>query len=152
MKVPLHPRSPVTVRMFARRFVSSRLGAQLARRHVLHRLDVWGVRRGSDLSDTVALLVAELAANAVTHGHVPGRQFEVRAVLCASTLAVEVSDARGERRPAPPGAVTAPEPGAESGRGLLLVESLADRWSVADRPPGGKTVRVELDLPAASGR
>ncbi|MCC5031779.1 ATP-binding protein [Streptomyces sp. WAC 00631] len=147
MTAPLHPNASVTVRMFTRRFASTPLGVQLARRHTVHQLDGWGVRRGSELSDAAALLVAELAANAVTHGRVPGRQFEVRARLCPVTLRIEVSDARGERRPPRPGTVTAPGPLAESGRGLLLVETLADRWRVLHRLGAGKTVRVELDLP-----
>lgn len=112
----------------------------------MHQLDAWGVPYGSDASDTAALLVAELGANAVAHGRVPGRDFEVRLRLDAYTLRIDVSDARGERRPAGRG-VAVPPPCADGGRGLLLVEVLADRWEVRDRLPVGKTVRAELDLP-----
>lgn len=99
------------------------------------------------MSDTAALLVAELAANAVTHGRVPGRDFELAVKLLGGTLRVEVSDTRGECRPPSPGAPRpAPRPLDEDGRGLLLVEALADRWDVVDRPPVGKTVVAELDL------
>jgi hypothetical protein len=35
----------------------------------------------------------------------------------------------------------------EGGRGLVLVEAVADRWEVLDREPPGKTVRAEVDLP-----
>jgi anti-sigma regulatory factor (Ser/Thr protein kinase) len=139
--------SPVTVCVFAQRFSSTPSGARLARHLTLHRLHAWGIPYDSDASDTAALLVAELAANAVTHGRVPGRDFEVRLSLDAYTLRIDVSDARGERRPAGPGAVTSPPAGADCGRGLLLVEALADRWDVLDRVPIGKTVRAELDLP-----
>ncbi len=97
--------------------------------------------------DSAALLVAELAANAVTHGRVPGRDFELTVKLLGRTLRVEVSDARGERRPPDPGASRpVPRPLAEKGRGLLQVEALADRWDVLDRAPVGKTVFAELDL------
>ena len=41
----------------------------------------------------------------------------------------------------------AARPLAEEGRGLLLVDTLADRWEVQDRVPPGKTVLVEIDLP-----
>jgi anti-sigma regulatory factor (Ser/Thr protein kinase) len=124
---------------------SARRGARLARHLALHRLDAWGVPYGSAVSDTAALLVAELAANAVTHGRVPGRDIEVVLRLDAYTLRIDVSDSRGERRPpGPEGVVAAPE--AEGGRGLLLVDALADRWGVFDRVPVGKTVRAELDL------
>ncbi|MGW7350833.1 ATP-binding protein [Streptomyces sp. NPDC054784] len=139
--------APVTVCVFAQRFSSTPRGARLARHLSLYRLDLWGIPYGSTASDTAALLVAELAANAVTHGRVPGRDFEVRLTLDAYTLRIDVSDPCGERRPAGPGALTDPQPGADGGRGLLLVEALADRWAVLDRPSVGKTVRAELDLP-----
>lgn len=133
---------------FAQRFSATPRGARLARRLVLHQLDAWGVPHGSEASDTAAQLVAELAANAVTHGRVPGRDFEVTAEIRDRTLRLAVSDARGELRPPGPGAACAPMPPlAESGRGLLLVDALADRWGVLDRPLVGKTVMAELDLP-----
>ncbi|MET9294323.1 ATP-binding protein [Streptomyces sp. NPDC003077] len=137
----------VPVHVFAQRFSSTPRGARLARRLALHQLDVWGVPYGSEASDTAALLVAELAANAVTHGRVPGRDFEVVVTLLGRTLRIEISDTRGEARPATPDVPrTEPPPTAESGRGLLLVEALADRWNVQDRVPVGKTVVAELDL------
>lgn len=140
------PRLPVTARVFAQRFSSTPRGARLARHLAVHRLDAWGIPYGSAISDTAALLVAELAANAVTHGRVPGRDIEVLLRLDAYTLRIDVSDSRGERRPTgPDGTATAP-PEAEHGRGLLLVDALADRWGVLDRVPVGKTVRAELDL------
>ncbi|MDX2680025.1 ATP-binding protein [Streptomyces sp. NY05-11A] len=149
---PTTRQEPVTVRVFTQRFSSTPRGARLARRLVLHQLDAWGVPYCSEVSDTAALLVAELAANAVTHGRVPGRDFEVAVQLLGRTLRVEVSDTRGEHRPPAPGAArTAPPPLAETGRGLLLVEALADRWEVLDRLPVGKTVVAELDLPGWTG-
>ncbi|WP_326700381.1 ATP-binding protein [Streptomyces sp. NBC_01754] len=140
------PQPSVAVRVFAQRFSSTPRGARLARHLAVHQLDAWGIPYGSDASDTAALLVAELGANAVAHGRVPGRDFEVRLRLDAYTLRIDVSDARGERRPAGRG-VAVPPPCADGGRGLLLVEVLADRWEVRDRLPVGKTVRAELDLP-----
>ncbi|KUL36439.1 hypothetical protein ADL22_24415 [Streptomyces sp. NRRL F-4489] len=141
------PTAPVTVRVFTQRFSSTPRGARLARRLALHHLDAWGVPHGSPASDTAALLVAELAANAVTHGRVPGRDFELAVRLLGRTLRIEVSDTRGELRPPAPGTSRpVPRPLAENGRGLLLVEALADRWDVLDRVPVGKTVVAELDL------
>ncbi|MEK8145152.1 ATP-binding protein [Streptomyces sp. M10(2022)] len=132
--------------MFVQRFSSTPRGARLARRLAVHQLDAWGIPYGSGTSDTAALLVAELAANAVTHGRVPGRDFEVRLSLDAGTLRIDVSDARGEHRPAGPGG-SSPRALRRQRAGLLLVEALADRWDVLDRTPVGKTVRAELDLP-----
>ncbi|MFI5754751.1 ATP-binding protein [Streptomyces sp. NPDC051569] len=140
-------RAPVTVRTFTQRFSSTPRGARLARHLALHRLHAWDIPYGSELSDTAALLVAELAANAVTHGRVPGRDFELGVSLGAHVLRIEVSDPRGERRPPHPGELTPPSPVADGGRGLPLVEALAARWAVLDRVPVGKTVRAEVDLP-----
>lgn len=126
---------------FTQRLSATRRGARLARHLAVHQLDGWGIPYGSDLSDAAALIVAELAANSVTHGRVPGRDFELRLVL-ADTLRIEVSDARGEREPEP----RPPAPESEAGRGLLLVEALATTWGTKGRVVG-KTVWAELALP-----
>lgn len=146
MSAPPTPQQPVTVRTFVQRFGATPLGARLARHLALHQLDTWGIPHGSGVSDAVALIVAELAANAVTHGRVPGRDFELRLSLVTGSVRVEVTDTRAEARPPAPGAVCAPRPLADTGRGLVLVEAVADRWEVLDREPG-KTVRAEVDVP-----
>ncbi|MFI1397573.1 ATP-binding protein [Streptomyces sp. NPDC020681] len=126
---------------FAQRFSATRRGARLARHLAVHQLDGWGVPYGTDASDAAALIVAELAANAVTHARVPGRDFELRLTLAADTLRIEVSDARGDREPEP----RPPAADSETGRGLLLVEALAASWGTKDRTVG-KTVWAELLL------
>lgn len=150
MTQPLSHPDAVTVRTFSQLFSATERGARLARRLALHQCHAWGIPYGSETSDAIAQIVAELAANAVTHGRVQGRGFELRLVqlrhLADALLRIEVSDARGERRPPEPGALRDPGPDESSGRGLLLVEALADRWSVRDRAPGGKTVRAEIDV------
>ncbi|MEU5437606.1 ATP-binding protein [Streptomyces sp. NPDC020719] len=128
---------------FVRRFSSTRRGASSARKVALGQLDAWGVPHGSERSDAAALVVAELTANAVLHGHVPGREFELRLVL-GTVLRIEVTDTRAERLPSRPG----PEVVggcAESGRGLLLVAALAMAWGVEERVPG-KTVWAEVGV------
>ncbi|MFE9138573.1 ATP-binding protein [Streptomyces sp. NPDC007355] len=143
MTSPVTREVPVTVRVFVQRFSSTPRGARLARRLALHQLHRWDFPYGSTISDTVGLLVAELAANAVTHGRVPGRDCELRLSYTPGLLLrVDVSDTRGEHRPA----AVAPGPLDDGGRGLLIVEALASRWAVLDRVPVGKTVRAELDL------
>ncbi|SFF47223.1 hypothetical protein SAMN02787118_10793 [Streptomyces mirabilis] len=92
--------------------------------------------------DRAAHIVAELAANAATHGRVPGRDFRLTLYVVADTLRIEVTDTRGDRLPY--ARHSAPE--AESGRGLVLVDALADRWGWAPGPPPRKTVWAELDL------
>ncbi len=132
--------------MFTRRLSSTRRGARLARVLAVRQLDAWGYG-GEPLSDIAASIVAELAANAATHGRVPGRDFEVGLVLAGGTLRIEVADTRTESGP-PTGTGSAPDPGpaSETGRGLLLVAALATRWGVADRQGPGKTVWAEIDI------
>ena len=102
------------------------------------------------MSCTVALVVGELAANAVRHGRVPGHDFGLRLTLdaVAGLVRVEVADAAAAKRPP----VSAPSscPEGESGRGLLLVEALAVRWGSAPRRPLGKTMWAEVstEVPA----
>ncbi|PJE98243.1 hypothetical protein CUT44_08210 [Streptomyces carminius] len=139
--------NPAPAREFTVLLSPTRRGARLARLLTATQLAYWGLP-----SETAMQLVAELAGNAVLHGRVLGRDF--RLWLCVrgengedgGTLRIEVTDARGDRRPAPP-----PHPvpaDAESGRGLLLVEALADRWGVEPGPAARKTVWAELRLPA----
>ena len=89
-------------------------------------------------ADDLLLVVSELVTNAVLHGLPPVR---VRLRSAADALSVEVFDQghvlpdRGDG-----------EPDQESGRGLLLVEVLANRWG--SRASGaGKVVWAELPLP-----
>lgn len=136
-------RPSVTVRTFTQRLSATPRGARLARHLALDQLREWGLPYDTPVSETVAVLVAELAANAVTHGRVPGRDFELRLSLVTGSVRIEVTDTRAEPLPA----VRPPGPLDDGGRGLLLVEALADRWEVLDRePPPGKTVRAEVDV------
>jgi anti-sigma regulatory factor (Ser/Thr protein kinase) len=138
---------PVTVHQFTMRFSSTPRGARLARRLCAHRLDAWGIPYGSDAHDVISLVVAELCANAVRHGHVVGRDFHVllTAAPATGTVRIEVTDTRGERLPRVPAAHTVEAGPRDGGRGLLLVEALADRWGWSPRVDGGpgKTVWAE---------
>ncbi|WP_328502022.1 ATP-binding protein [Streptomyces sp. NBC_00457] len=116
-------------------------GARLARRLTALQLAAWGHPYDSEVNRTAQQLVAELAANAVTHGRVPGRDFELRLLLFPEeTVRIEVSDPRGDRQ-----LRFINEPEGECGRGLILVSLLALTWGVAERDVG-KTVWVELAL------
>ena len=129
---------------FAMHFTATPRGARLARRLVSHRLHEWGYPYGTSTNEAVTLIAAELTANAVTHGRVPGRDFHVRLSLRPGTVRVEVSDTRTERLPRLPPAAS--DADSESGRGLLLVDALAGRWGVDPRPAApGKTVWAEVD-------
>ncbi|MCF1648441.1 ATP-binding protein [Streptomyces indiaensis] len=149
MTAPASPRRSVTERVFAQRLSATPRGARLARHLAVGRLCAWGIPYGTDVSEAVALVVAELAANAVTHGRVPGRDFEVRLSLVGGSVRIEVTDAHSGPPSVPgPGGVEQSDPLDEHGRGLVLVAALADRWQVVQRKPSpGKTVRAEIDMP-----
>ncbi|MEU8586851.1 ATP-binding protein [Streptomyces sp. NPDC048664] len=149
MDAPLAPQPPLTVRAFVQRFSSTPRGARLARHLALNQLHLWGIPHRTDASDAVAVIVAELAANAVTHGRVPGRDFELRLSLVTGSVRIEVSDTHdGPPRPPAPGAVPQPDVLDDSGRGYVLVDALAARWEARDREPWpGKTVLAEVDVP-----
>lgn len=115
-------------------------GARLARLLATEWLRTWDLPTG--LTDTAAHLVAELASNAATHGRLPGRDFCLVLHATADVLRIEVTDTRGDDLPCP----QHPSAEAESGRGLLLVEALADHWGVEPGPVPRKTVWAELDL------
>ncbi|MDU0300831.1 ATP-binding protein [Streptomyces sp. PAL114] len=138
----------------AAQFPSSPHGARLARRFAVRCLEGWGHPPASDASCAIALVVGELAANAVRHGRVPGRDFGLRLVLdeTAGLVRAEVADAAAGKRP--PRATPLAPPEGESGRGLLLVDVLAERWGWEPREPVGKTVWAEcaLSVPATPGQ
>ncbi|MHC0432785.1 ATP-binding protein [Streptomyces sp. O3] len=142
---PAAPAVPAAELVFRQRLSATRRGARLARLLTLHQLDAWGIPYGSELSDTTAALVAELASNAVLHARVAGRGFELNLTLSDDAMVrIEVTDTRGDRplrTPDDEGPTPGPED--ESGRGLLVVAAYADRWGVTDGPPPRKTVWAE---------
>ncbi|AXK36852.1 ATP-binding protein [Streptomyces armeniacus] len=127
------------------RFTSTRRGVRLARHLAAERLDAWGLPYDCALTRDAELVVGELCANAVRHGCVSGRDFELRVTVLEDALRIEVSDARDERYPPP--TAQAPDEGAESGYGLYLVAALALRWGASARDPIGKTVWADLRYP-----
>ncbi|MFB7088065.1 ATP-binding protein [Streptomyces sp. NPDC056296] len=133
------PEPDGAVRNFSVLLSSTPRGARLARLLAVDALRSWGLPH-----ERASHVVAELAANAAIHGRLPGRSFRLTLYMIGTTLRIEVTDTRGERMPV----VQVPGAGAESGRGLLLVEALADRWGVAEERFPRKTVWAELGLSA----
>ncbi|MEW1602947.1 ATP-binding protein [Streptomyces sp. NPDC093808] len=121
---------------FSLQLSSTPRGARLARLLATEQLRAWGLP-----PHPAELLVGELAANAVTHGRVPGRDFRLLLYVVGDTLRIEVTDTRGDLLPCPQHSAAED---AESGRGLLLVDALADRWGVVPGPPPRKTVWAEV--------
>lgn len=104
-----------------------RAEAVRARTRTREQLLAWEL---GELAEVAELLVTELVANAVVHAAAPAR---LRLVYDGE-LGLEVTDGS-----ASPPALRCAEPEDESGRGLELVEALADRWGFESRK-GGKTV------------
>ncbi len=93
-----------------------------------------------DARDTAALLVTEIVTNAARH---VGGDLQVTAGVDCVTLRVEVCDTSQVL----PQMTGSPDWDSESGRGLVLIDALADLWG-ADRLPTGKCVWFELSVPA----
>ncbi|WP_371662413.1 ATP-binding protein [Streptomyces sp. NBC_00280] len=124
-------------RNFSVRLSPTPRGARLARLLTAEQLRSWDLPL-----DPARQIVAELAANAVTHGRVPGRDFRLTVYVIATTLRIEVTDTCGDRPPCP----QPPSDDAEFGRGLALVEALADRWGWGPGLRPRKTVWAEIDV------
>jgi hypothetical protein len=96
-----------------------------------------------EVRDTAALLVSELATNAIVHAE---SEFAVTVVYptASGRVRIEVTD-QDVTRPAP----KQPAPTAPHGRGLLLVSTMADAWGVRNaRRRSGKAVWFELTPPS----
>jgi anti-sigma regulatory factor (Ser/Thr protein kinase) len=108
----------------ARRLVRNELAAHATRAPVQ-----------PDIIDAASLLLSELVTNAIVHART---DVEVRLVTDDHMLRAEVSD--GD-----PTMPTARRPSAltDTGRGLQLIEDLANRWGVSGSAVG-KTVWFEL--------
>ncbi|MFF2722014.1 ATP-binding protein [Streptomyces sp. NPDC058011] len=138
----LRTQHPSTEQAFTVLLSPTRRGARLARLLTVAHLGAWGLP-----SESAAHIVAELAANATVHGRVQGRDFQLSLTVSGQRLRIEVTDTRGDSVPPGPGAVKAPEDDyAEHGRGLVIVEALADHWGVVPGPVPRKTVWAEIDL------
>jgi anti-sigma regulatory factor (Ser/Thr protein kinase) len=133
-------KSQISTRQFTQLLSATPRGARLARLLTVQQLTQWGWPSACTATDSAALVVAELSANAVTHGRVSGRCFRLTlSIEAPGTLRIEVTDPRGDR-PVQPSTTALSDPATDSGRGLLLVNALATRWGSAPYPPSGKTV------------
>ncbi|MCF0076654.1 ATP-binding protein [Streptomyces lomondensis] len=117
-----------------------------ARRWARSRLAGSGIQADEPLAETLVLLVSELVTNAVVH---TGRPAVLRlslppAVTEEATVRLEVADHSG-RAPVPRCA----DDDATGGRGLALVDGLADRWGWSVESTG-KRIWCELDRCAKS--
>jgi anti-sigma regulatory factor (Ser/Thr protein kinase) len=97
-----------------------------------------------ELADRAAVMTSELATNAVRHAR---SDFVVQIETTPVSIRVEVIDSGA-------GTPTIRDLGARaaSGRGLRIVDTLADEWGVVQNPSGiGKTVWFWLFLATGDG-
>jgi anti-anti-sigma regulatory factor/anti-sigma regulatory factor (Ser/Thr protein kinase) len=110
-----------------------------ARLYVRDLLRYWRLALpGAEVIELAELLADELVANAVIHARTPLR---LRLELRGDLLHIGVHDASPRLLRLVP-----PDPDADFGRGLQLVERLATAWGVHRRPEGGKIVWCTLRL------
>lgn len=112
--------------------------AGLARRFVREQVRAWGL--GTD-EDDVALMVSELVTNVGLHARTEAL---VSVSVRDGCLRVEVTDRSHQPVEVRPHAL-----GAETGRGLRIVDALASDWGVRQTATG-KTVWFEVPARAAS--
>lgn len=117
-------------------FPRSGRSASEARRFVDDVLRSWKL---TELVDDAALVVTELAANAITHGR---SDFTVSMSRLAAAVRIAVGDA-GASAPVP----ASPDADTPNGRGLVLVDALSCGWGHVALPIG-KLVWAELEPPA----
>ncbi|GGR34841.1 ATP-binding protein [Streptomyces aurantiogriseus] len=115
-------------------FLPSDSRAGQMRRITTTHLQIWDL---AELIDTVALAVSELVTNAVRHGQ--GKPVGLRVTNSAHELRIEVTDGSQERA-----RLRYSAQNDESGRGLLLVDALTDRWGVS---PDGTTTWCSIAIP-----
>jgi anti-sigma regulatory factor (Ser/Thr protein kinase) len=113
----------------------------LARHLVAHLLRDWAL---PDLADDAQLVLGELVANSVEHARGTTLQVTITRTGPVRVRVTVEDDARTRPR-----LVTA-SPDDEGGRGLFLVEALAERWGV-DILRQGKRVWAELTAPNPAG-
>ncbi|MFD3667201.1 ATP-binding protein [Streptomyces sp. NPDC058672] len=132
---------PLDTLPFAFKVAASLSEVPLARHRVVDRAREAGLLMDDQMQGDLELMAGELIANAVVH---TGAPFVVCVRRAGERLRVEVTDV-GVVAPS----TTAAGEDAETGRGLFLVEALADAWGVApDR--AGKTVWFEKTVCPAS--
>ncbi len=109
------------------------------RRLVTSALHMWG---HDELVGDARLVASELGTNALVHGESP---FRAQVVWSDHRVRISIEDADDgvpERRAATPESL--------GGRGVAIVDQVADRWGF-DELPDGKVTWVELDVESRTG-
>ncbi|WP_438470936.1 ATP-binding protein [Streptomyces asiaticus] len=103
------------------------------------KLNYWGL---PDLVENGRLLISELVTNALRHGKGPEVVF--RFIIGVDLIVLEVDDGSPGRPE-----VRVAEPTEENGRGMFLVDSIANSWGVSE---DGTRTWCTLAAPASARR
>ena len=132
-------RKPVPLRMDVRLMPGPQMPAR-ARELVGRACEQWGLPRVRRLAE---LIISELASNAVLHARTPA---VVTVRLLDDRLQMSVRDGDPRLVYHPPAGTHGAHHG-EHGRGLLILEAMADSWG--SEPTGnGKVVWAQVYVPA----
>ncbi|WP_171163417.1 ATP-binding protein [Streptomyces sp. I05A-00742] len=123
ISLPASPRSVAAARRFSRRLLAE-----------------WGL---DELTDDAALLLSELVTNAIVHVPEGSGDVELSLSRTPGHVVAQVTDRGGAL---PPCSLSGQD--SENGRGMWLVEQIADRWG-HHASAAGKTVWFALPLPGA---
>jgi anti-sigma regulatory factor (Ser/Thr protein kinase) len=93
-----------------------------------------------DAVDAVAMMVSELASNCIRHTE---SGFKLEISLTAHEIRVEATD-RGSDQPR----MRTAEPTDPDGRGLQIIDMLAETWGTEPQPGQGKTVWFTVAIAA----
>ncbi|NJQ00704.1 ATP-binding protein [Streptomyces zingiberis] len=126
----------------SKRFRIRRSSVGEARRHVETVLTGW---RLGPVVEVASLVASELATNVVNHAKGTGEFFDLSLRREPAVLVLEVADSYRWKMPE----LRKPEADDTSGRGLLIVDALAEAWGVRPRD-AGKIVWVRLALREAT--
>jgi anti-sigma regulatory factor (Ser/Thr protein kinase) len=113
---------------------------QDARAFLRETLHTWAL---DGFGEVAELLTSELVSNVVKH---VGEPMTLRLTVDGTRLRIEVDDATTD-----PPVLRHPSPGQLDGRGILFIDSLADRWGT-DLHEDGKSVWFELEVGSATKR
>lgn len=152
--MPLPPASSAsTARQM--RFAALPTAPRMARVLVDNAASIWGMKE--EPTETAKLLVSELATNAVKQTgraggtSMPGPTERVAVIYVRLELHTDVLRLAVWDHDTSAPSLQAPTDDAESGRGLLLVETLALRWGHYFPPAGGKVVWADVPLVEVGG-
>ncbi|MET8975856.1 ATP-binding protein [Streptomyces sp. NPDC004539] len=101
-------------------------------------LKEWGTE---EVTDAVESALTELVTN--VHRHVPDRRCQILLLRQPNAIRAEVTD------PIPQLPTLTPDisPDSESGRGILILDTITDKWGTTPTPQGGKTIWFECATP-----